>query len=132
MQVTDTRVLFTGGLATVEFVGQGSELVSVTLTNANDALTEAGAIEHAKVVMVQLTAFNAEQEQPVGSVNRYDALSNGNFDGEGEVAPATPSARSSHDKQMLEEELQEGLEDSFPASDPVSATVTSIPSGRTG
>jgi hypothetical protein len=28
---------------------------------------------------------------------------------------------------MLEEELQEGLEDSFPGSDPVSVTVSSIP-----
>ncbi|QWW66928.1 hypothetical protein [Rhizobium sp. WYJ-E13] len=36
------------------------------------------------------------------------------------------SARSK-DAAVLEEELNEGLEDSFPASDPVSVTVTSIP-----
>ena len=29
----------------------------------------------------------------------------------------------------LEEQLEVGLEDTFPASDPVSATVTSIPDG---
>jgi|APHig6443717497_1056834.scaffolds.fasta_scaffold00012_72 hypothetical protein len=32
-----------------------------------------------------------------------------------------PSARSARDTDTLEEELEEGLEDSFPASDPVSA-----------
>ena len=31
------------------------------------------------------------------------------------------------DAALLEEELQEGLEDSFPASDPVSVTSSSIP-----
>lgn len=31
------------------------------------------------------------------------------------------------EKALLEEELQEGLEDSFPASDPVSVTSTAIP-----
>ena len=36
------------------------------------------------------------------------------------------SARSK-DAAVLEEELNEGLEDSFPASDPVSVTVSSIP-----
>jgi hypothetical protein len=31
------------------------------------------------------------------------------------------------DRPTLEEQLQEGLEDSFPASDPVSVTTTVIP-----
>lgn len=31
------------------------------------------------------------------------------------------------DRLTLEEQLQEGLEDSFPASDPVSVTTTAIP-----
>lgn len=31
------------------------------------------------------------------------------------------------DKNRLEEELEEGLEDSFPGSDPVSVTSTAIP-----
>ena len=39
------------------------------------------------------------------------------------------SARERHEASELEEQLDEGLEDTFPASDPVSATVTSIPSG---
>jgi hypothetical protein len=68
--------------------------------------------------------------QPEGSLNRYDALSNGNFDQGSRGLQPVPSARESQDRAELEEELEEGLEDSFPASDPVSATVTSIP-GRT-
>jgi hypothetical protein len=36
-----------------------------------------------------------------------------------------------HQADDIESELDKGLEDSFPASDPVSATVTSIPTGKT-
>ncbi|MDR6817264.1 hypothetical protein J2X76_002437 [Neorhizobium sp. 2083] len=39
------------------------------------------------------------------------------------------SARERGEKKELDEQLNEGLEDTFPASDPVSSTVTSIPSG---
>ncbi|MFN7024016.1 MAG: hypothetical protein ACK4QP_05760 [Pseudorhizobium sp.] len=40
-----------------------------------------------------------------------------------------PTAREEQDKQELDEQLDEGLEDTFPASDPVATTITSIPSG---
>ncbi|QRM47558.1 NAD(P)-dependent oxidoreductase (plasmid) [Rhizobium sp. BG4] len=66
-------------------------------------------------------------QRPEGSLNRYDALSNGNFDEGSRGLEPVPSARESHDEVELEAELEEGLEDSFPASDPVSAIVTSIP-----
>ncbi|WP_395450195.1 hypothetical protein ACHMW7_10560 [Aminobacter sp. UC22_36] len=36
------------------------------------------------------------------------------------------------DQQVLQEELDEGLEDSFPASDPVSVTSTTISGAPTG
>jgi hypothetical protein len=88
------------------------------------------AIIHAKAMMVQLTAFDGNQQKIDGSVNRYVALSNGNFDEGSKGLEPVPSARSSKDVGVLEDELEEGLEDSFPASDPVSATVTSIPSVR--
>ena len=41
----------------------------------------------------------------------------------------TPSALEKDDAANLEEQLEEGLEDTFPASDPVATTVTSIPAG---
>ena len=37
--------------------------------------------------------------------------------------------RQKQDANLREEELDEGLEDSFPASDPVSVTSSSIPGG---
>ncbi|TIM77337.1 MAG: hypothetical protein E5Y58_04215 [Mesorhizobium sp.] len=47
------------------------------------------------------------------------------------AAQKTPAVRSfeheQHKKPNIEEELEEGLEDTFPASDPVSITGTSIP-----
>ena len=39
------------------------------------------------------------------------------------------SARAKGDKGNLEEQLNEGLEDTFPASDPVATTTTAIPAG---
>jgi hypothetical protein len=38
-----------------------------------------------------------------------------------------PVPTSDEEKKRLEEELEEGLEDSFPASDPVSVVSTGIP-----
>lgn len=43
------------------------------------------------------------------------------------IEPVHGDGPRSKDANVLEEELEEGLEDSFPASDPVSVTVTSIP-----
>ena len=37
--------------------------------------------------------------------------------------------RQKHEADVREEDLDEGLEDSFPASDPVSVTSSSIPGG---
>lgn len=42
---------------------------------------------------------------------------------------AGQSAREKGHDGDLEEQLEEGLEDTFPASDPVSVTSTSIPTG---
>lgn len=42
---------------------------------------------------------------------------------------AERSAREKNKARDLEEQLDEGLEDTFPASDPVSVTSTSIPTG---
>jgi 3-hydroxyisobutyrate dehydrogenase-like beta-hydroxyacid dehydrogenase len=64
-----------------------------------------------------------EQRTKDGSINRYDALSNGNFDQGSKRPDSVPSARNSDDRG----ELEEGRESSFPASDPASTAVTSIP-----
>ena len=42
---------------------------------------------------------------------------------------AVRSLENERHREIEEEELEEGLEDTFPASDPVSITSTSIPGG---
>lgn len=42
---------------------------------------------------------------------------------------AEESARARADRRDLEEQLDEGLKDTFPASDPVAASTTAIPAG---
>ncbi|MBX4867985.1 hypothetical protein [Rhizobium bangladeshense] len=125
MQLIDTRVTQSGNFFTVEFLGEGGESIAVKIDNSHGELDNSTALDRAKVMMVQLTAFPGRDAD--GSINRYDALSNGNFDEGSKGLVGQPSARSTHDSETLEEELNEGLEDTFPASDPVSATVSSIP-----
>ncbi|MBX4954231.1 hypothetical protein [Rhizobium lentis] len=125
MHLIDTRVTQSGNFFTVEFLGEGGESIAVKIDNSRGELDNSTALDHAKVMMVQLTTFPGRDAD--GSINRYDALSNGNFDEGSKGLVGQPSARSTHDSETLEEELNEGLEDTFPASDPVSATVSSIP-----
>lgn len=57
-----------------------------------------------------------------------------NLENSAKTSPAVKSLRKEQAGQAgasQEEQLQKGLEDSFPASDPVSATSSSIPTGRT-
>ncbi len=55
--------------------------------------------------------------------------SNPTAPGEDSPKATTPSAREKGDRQELDDQLNEGLEETFPASDPVSTAVTSIPAG---
>ena len=41
-----------------------------------------------------------------------------------------PNARHAHDRDAMEEQLDEGLEDTFPASDPVSIAASTIAKGH--
>ncbi len=50
-------------------------------------------------------------------------------DGDHKDRDAEQSARTKGQKGELDEQLNEGLEDTFPASDPVSVTSSSIPGG---
>lgn len=127
MRLTTIRIHRDKDSRTVEFALESGETVTVVMRNGGDDLSDDSAVAHAKEVLVQITAFETSEG---GSVNRYDAVSNGNFDEGSKGLAPEPSARTSHDKDVLEEELEEGLEDSFPASDPVSATITSIPGNR--
>jgi hypothetical protein len=114
MQVIGTQVIpEQGGKRgfTVEFVGQGGEVVSVQLRNDSDRTLNSGnAIDRAKAVMGELASFDET------------AVLSGSDGGE-----ARQSVRASGDQ---DEQLDQGLEDSFPASDPVSITSSAIPTGK--
>jgi hypothetical protein len=75
MQLLNTNVAHEENACTVEFIGEGGEVVSVRLELDARGLDDETAIDRAKVMMVQLTTFD---DRP--AVNEYDALSNGNFD----------------------------------------------------
>lgn len=62
MQVIDTHIgNFADGMVTVEFRGEGGELVSVRMAS-DGALDGDAAVRHAKAVLVQVTAFGSEQD----------------------------------------------------------------------
>lgn len=105
-----------GGKAgfTVEFVGEAGEVVSVLLRTGDDSdLNRLNAMDRAKAVLLEVAAFD------------------GNLPCGDDTANCLRSARATGDTDTMEEELDEGLEASFPASDPVSITVSTIPAGRT-
>jgi hypothetical protein len=114
MQVVGTQVIpaYGGkGGFTVEFVGDGGEVVSVQIKNdPGQQLNRLNAVEKAREVMSRFaTAKIRDDDDGRPSVLR--------------------SARAAGDRGTMEEQLDEGLEGTFPASDPVSVTNTAIPKG---
>jgi hypothetical protein len=115
MQLVGTQVIPAYGAKggfTVEFVGDGGEVVSVQIKNdRGQQLNRLNAVEKAREVMSRFATApirEDDNEQPTGLRN----------------------ARSRGDEEAMEEQLDEGLEGTFPASDPVSITNTAIPKGR--
>lgn len=137
MEVIGTQVFPepSSGRMTVEFVGEGGDVISVQMQNSDDSdLNRLNAISKAKALMMQVATFDHEDDHV--SVNRdgdqgRDTKDAATAGGESPAVISLRSARKARDTGTLEEELDAGLDASFPASDPVSATVSTIPSGRT-
>lgn len=77
MHLTGTKVTHQQKTWQVDFFGETCEQLSVRLPEAA-ALNREDAIDRAREMMVQLTPFGTRGGKP--SLNRYDSLSNGNFD----------------------------------------------------
>jgi hypothetical protein len=104
---------------TVEFVGNAGEVISVQLRqDAENMLNRLNAVEKARELLVEAAAIEGQD-----GVSLYEAQSNGNFD---EQAAHRRSARALGDLEAMEEQLDAGLYDSFPASDPISITVSTV------
>lgn len=115
---------------TVEFVGNAGEVISVQLRqDAENMLNRVNAVEKARELLTEAMSI----ENGHGGASEYEAQSNGNFDGQ---VGHRRSARALGDAEAMEEQLDAGLYDSFPASDPVSITITTVtgchkpPTGR--
>jgi hypothetical protein len=105
---------------TVEFVGNAGEVISVQLRQgAEQMLNRLNAVEKARELLMEAAAL----EGGLDGASQYEAQSNGNFD---EHPGHRRSARALGDVEAMEEQLDAGLYDSFPASDPVSITITTV------
>jgi hypothetical protein len=121
MQIVGTQVIpEQGGKRgfTVEFVGSGGEVVSVLLRHTSDrSLTAGNAVDRAP----GLKGGQCAADPPGGAAGGGGAGSRPRPAGDVE---ALRSARQAGDAGTMEEQLDQGLEDSFPASDPVSITTS--------
>lgn len=120
MQIVGTNVLPEAGGKkgyTVEFVGEGGDVVSVTLRSDSD-VTRANALEKAKAFLRQIIDNDdlPEDEDQTNAGSDTDLS-------------VRMTARRRRDEAEIERQLDEGLEETFPASDPVSITTTAIPKG---
>ena len=116
MQIIETEVIEghdTKGGFVVEFLGDGGEKVSVHMAQSeNGSLNRDNALQKAQVLLVQASRFGATAES--GNDEQSEAVES--LRQEQQETAEDPNSNSA---------LQEGLEDTFPASDPVSASYTS-------
>jgi hypothetical protein len=103
---------------TVEFVGNSGEVISVQIRqDADQMLNRMNAVEKARELLIEASALGGNY------ASEREAQSDGNIDS---VPGARRSARALGDLEAMEEQLEAGLYDSFPASDPVSITVSTV------
>lgn len=77
MYLMETQVVHQQETWRVDFFSDAGDQVTVRLAE-NAAVDVEDAIERARQIMVQMTPFGTRGGEP--SLNRYDSLSNGNFD----------------------------------------------------
>lgn len=123
MQIIGTEVTEAQGANAgflVEFLGDGGERVSVRLNQTEDGdLSRDNALAKAQVMLLQAGRFGHAQGDS-DEVSKGDA----------EPSDAVESLRQEQENRSKGgSALQEGLEDTYPASDPVSATYTSTVGG---
>ncbi len=114
-QVTAERAGRSG--FTVEFIGDGDEVVTVMCPqDKSGSLNRLNAIAKAKEILHAAIAA----DETVAAAGDQAGVRRGTL----------PNARRAHDRDAMEEQLDEGLEDTFPASDPVSIASSTIAKGH--
>jgi conjugal transfer/entry exclusion protein len=114
MQVVPEQMGKTG--FTVEFVCDDGSVASVLVKNDREqSVNRMNAVEKAQQLMAEL----ANQKVDVDEMNAARGAP-------GDAMTAQRDARATGDHRELEEQLDQGLEDTFPASDPVSISQSTI------
>lgn len=103
---------------TVEFVGDTGETVTVALpADENGDVNRSNAVERAQAVMLNMANQHISDDA--------DSIADST------ASPAVQSLQSERRKSTGgDSDLEKGLEESFPASDPVSATSRTTSTGR--
>lgn len=101
----------------VEFVGEGGEVVTVMCPQDS-----AGSVN-------RLNAVAKAKEMLAAALDADEALL-GSSGESARLRGVLQTARHAHDRDAMEEQLEEGLEDTFPASDPVSIASSTIAKGH--
>ena len=120
------------GSLTVEFVDKGGDVVAVHIAKSDDdTLNRNTAEDRAKVMMVQVVNFGPDEVMAAPELDGTSAetatVSPDVGLDESPAAISLRKARAVQNARTPESNLEEGLESSFPASDPVSATTSTIP-----
>jgi hypothetical protein len=93
MQIIGTNVVGqSDGKTTVEFKGEGGELISVVL--ASDGLEDAAAVRRAKEMMVQVATFNVANDAVEDAGSSVEGLAEVRVEGLEETSPTTASLSS--------------------------------------
>lgn len=115
MQIISTEVspsLNPGDLTNVEFRGDGGERIVVSMKSSDEHVSADETLAKAQVMLLQAANFGASVEADAETSD--------------EPSAAVESLRQEQsEKKKQPSELQQGLEETFPASDPVSTTYTS-------
>lgn len=115
MQIISTEVSPSskpGDMTQVEFRGDGGERIVVSMKPSDEHVSAEETLAKAQVMLMQAANFGASAEADSETSS--------------EPSDAVESLRQEQsEKKKQPTELQEGLEDTFPASDPVSSTYTS-------
>ena len=126
MQIVGTQVHEDmGGVPgyTVEFMGDGGEVVSVRMKQSESGdLNRDNVLDKARVLLLQVGSFKGDPE-----AGNMKTPAEGQ---QADVSEAVLSARRAQDEAELDSQVDEGLVDTFPASDPVSATYSSTPGAK--
>lgn len=126
MEVIDKVVHDDPKVVTVEFVGEGGDVVSVRMTrHEDDGVTKLNAEDLAKGMLADVIATDIEAVLASGTTPSDPTVPTAA--GESPAAVSLRKEREAREAGALDDQLDEGLASTFPASDPVSVSTTTIP-----